>query len=242
MRPILSEPDGRPRRHSLRRIVPRALRLAVRVAVALLLLCLAAVLLYRWVGPPVTPLMLLRLPEEGRIDRQPMPLDAIARELQRAVIASEDNRFCQHHGVDWNAVSDAMSEYEVEGRLRGASTITMQTARNLFLWPGGGFFRKGIEVALAYVIDALWPKRRIMEVYLNVIEWGDGIYGAEAAARAYFHKSAARLSRHEAALMVAVLPNPRRWSPEHPTPYIAERAAIIGGRLDKLEGYFGCLR
>lgn len=192
--------------------------------------------------PPITPLMLLRLPTAGRIERESVPLSAISRELQEAVIASEDNRFCFHHGVDWSAVSDAVDQYEAEGRLRGASTITMQTARNLFLWPGGGFLRKGIEVALAYAIDALWPKRREMAVYLNVIEWGDGIYGAEAAARAFFGKSAERLSRQEAALMAAVLPNPRRWSPRHPTPYIVERAGIIAGRIDKLEGMYGCLR
>ena len=220
----------------------RLLRLLLRVLAGLLLFWLALIILGRWVTPPVTPLMLLRLPETGRIDHHTVPLGAISRELQYAVIASEDNRFCLHHGVDWGAVSEAVGEYESEGRLRGASTITMQTARNLFLWPGGGFLRKGIEVALAYVIDALWPKRRIMEVYLNVIEWGDGIYGAEAAAETSFHKSAARLSRHEAALMTAVLPNPRRWSPAHATPYIAERAAIIGARIDRLEGFYGCLR
>jgi len=186
--------------------------------------------------------MLLRLPETGTIRHQTVPLAAISRELQYAVIASEDNRFCQHHGVDWNAVSDAVNQYESEGRLRGASTITMQTARNLFLWPGGGFLRKGIEVALAYTIDALWPKRRIMAVYLNVIEWGEGIYGAEAAASTFFGKSAARLTRHEAALMAAVLPNPRRWSPQRPTPYIAARAGTIAARIDKLEGLLGCLR
>ncbi len=242
LRPILSEPAPRPRRRHLRRFVRHLMRFVLRAAAALLLLVLALSLLYRWVDPPATPLMLLRLPEAGRIDRHAVPLAAISRELQLAVIASEDNRFCLHHGVDWNAVSDAMTEYESEGRLRGASTITMQTARNLFLWPGGGIFRKGIEVGLAYLIDALWPKRRIMAVYLNVIEWGDGIYGAEAASEAYFHKSAQRLTLHEAALMAAVLPNPRRWSPERPTPYIAERAAAIAGRIDKLEGYFGCLR
>jgi monofunctional biosynthetic peptidoglycan transglycosylase len=209
---------------------------------ALILLWLGLIVLYRWVMPPVTPLMLLRLPEAGRIAHDTVPLAAIARELQHAVIASEDNRFCIHHGVDWQAVSEAVGEYEAEKRLRGASTITMQTARNLFLWPGGGFVRKGVEVALAYTIDALWPKRRIMEVYLNSIEWGEGIYGAETASEMYFRRDAARLTRREAALMAAVLPNPRRWSPERPSAYIAERAGIIAGRIDRLEGYFNCLR
>jgi monofunctional glycosyltransferase len=241
-RAVLSAEEGRPRRRAWPGRARRLFRILLRTAIAFLLLLFALILLYRWVNPPVTPLMLLRFPEAGRIDRHSVPLTAISRELQYAVIASEDNRFCLHHGVDWNAVSDAVDEYQSEGRLRGASTITMQAARNLFLWPGGGFFRKGIEVALAYAIDALWPKRRIMEVYLNVIEWGSGTYGAEAAAEASFGKSAARLSRHEAALMAAVLPNPRRWSPLHPTPYIAERSGVIAGRIEKQDGLYGCLR
>ncbi len=201
------------------------------------------ILLYRWVDPPVTPLMLLRYPEPGRIDRHEVPLRAISPELQHAVIASEDNRFCRHHGIDWGAVNDAVEQYDdAEGRLRGASTITMQVARNLFLWPGGGFARKGVEAALALTIDALWPKRRILEIYLDIAEWGDGIYGAEAASRAYFHTGAARLTRHEAALLAAVLPNPRRWSPARPTNYIADRAAIIAERIPRLESYYDCLR
>jgi len=225
-----------------RSLVGRVGRLAFRVVLALLGFWLALILLYRWVDPPITPLMLLRLPEVHRIERQSVPLRAISWELQRAVIASEDNRFCFHHGIDWGAVSDAVGEYEEEGRLRGASTITMQVARNLFLWPGGGFLRKGIEAGLALTIDALWPKRRILEIYFNIVEWGDGIYGAEAAARSYFHTNAARLSRSQAALLAAVLPNPRRWSPARPTRYLAERARIIAERIDKLDGYFTCLR
>ncbi len=186
--------------------------------------------------------MLLRLPEMHRIDRRWVPLARISPELQEAVVASEDNRFCIHNGIDWGAVSSAASEFETEGRLRGASTITMQTARNLLLWPGGGFFRKGLEAGLAVAIDALWPKRRILEVYLNVIEWGDGIYGADAAARAFFREDARRLSRHQAALMAAVLPNPRHWSAVRPGVYVAERAALIAERMGRLEGYYACLR
>ena len=218
------------------------LRLAIRIGGAIVALWLALLFLYRWVDPPLTPLMLLRYPEVGHIDRQWMPLSAISRELQHAVIASEDNRFCSHHGIDWDAVSEAVDEYNSDGRLRGASTITMQVARNLFLWPGGGFIRKGIEAPLALAIDAVWPKRRILEIYLNIAEWGDGLYGAEAASHAYFHIHAAQLTRHDAGLLAAVLPNPRRWSPAHPTRYIADRATNIAARIDKLEGYFDCLR
>lgn len=220
----------------------RAVRFLLRLGGAVTILWLATILLYRWLDPPITPLMLLRLPETHRIDRRWLPLGRISPELQEAVIASEDNRFCLHHGIDWGAVSGAIDEFETEGRLRGASTITMQTARNLFLWPGGGFFRKGLEAGLALAIDALWPKRRIIEVYLNVIEWGDGIYGAEAASQAFFHEDARRLSRREAALMAAVLPNPRRWSATPPERYVAERAALIAEHMGRLDGYYGCLR
>lgn len=219
----------------------RIRRLAVTALLTLVAGVLMLIMLYRWIDPPLTPLMVLRYPVAGRIDRASMPMHAISRELQYAVIASEDNRFCRHHGVDWGAVNDAVEEYDSQGRLRGASTITMQLARNLFLWPGGGFFRKGIEVILAMAIDALLPKRRILEIYLNIAEWGDGIYGAEAASRAYFRISAARLSRHDAALLAAVLPSPRRWTPARPTNYIAERAAVIDGRIGQLEGYYECL-
>lgn len=227
---------------SPRALLRRSLRIGARCLAAFAALVLVLIPLYRWVDPPVTPLMLLRLPETGRIDRQTLPLGAISVELQHAVIASEDNRFCLHHGVDWYAVGVAVDQYESEGRLRGASTITMQVARNLFLWPGGGFARKGVESGLALAIDALMPKRRILELYLNIAEWGDGIYGAEAASRAYFHIPAARLSRREASLLAAVLPNPRRWSPARPTRYIDERATIISERIGRLEGYFECLR
>lgn len=229
---------SRPRRGLVRWIA----RLLQRVGVGLVVLWFGLILLYRWVDPPLTTLMLLRLPEVGSIDRHTVPLADISRELQRAVIASEDNRFCFHHGIDWQQVSDAVGEYEAGKRLRGASTVTMQTARNLFLWPGGGLLRKGIEAVLALIIDALWPKRRILEVYLNIIEWGDGIYGAEAASHHFFHTSARTLSRREAALLTAVLPNPRHWSPLRPSPYVAERADVFAGRIGRLEGYFGCLR
>ena len=218
------------------------MRIVLRVAAVLVALWLVLIVLYRWVDPPFTPLMLIRLPVEGKIDKHWVPYHSIAHDLPRAVIASEDNRFCIHHGIDWNALSDAVDDYEDEGRLRGASTITMQVARNLFLWPGGGFIRKGIEAPLALTIDFLWPKQRIIEVYLNIVEWGDGIYGADAAAHAFFRTDAAHLSRHDAALLAAVLPNPRRWSPAKPTHYIAERGGVIAARIDKLDGYFDCLK
>jgi len=218
------------------------MRLVLRLVLALLLGWIFLIFLYRFVDPPLTPLMLLRLPESGRIEHDSVPLSKISPDLARAVIAAEDNRFCVHHGIDWSAVEDAVQEYEADGKLRGASTITMQTARNLFLWPGGGFIRKGLEAPLALAIDALWPKRRVMEVYLNIIEWGSGIYGAEAAARHHFGVSAKQLTRQQAALLASVLPNPRKWSAGKPGPYVAGRAPRIAERIDQLGGFLDCVR
>lgn len=232
------EAPRKPRPGALRTLA----RLLLRLAAALVLGWAFLILLYRFVDPPLTPLMLLRLPESGRIDHESVPLSRISPDLVRAAIAAEDNRFCAHRGIDWNAVEDAVQEYEADGKLRGASTITMQTARNLFLWPGGGFVRKGLEAPLALAIDALWPKRRIMQVYLNIIEWGDGIYGAEAAARHHFGVSARQLSRQQAALLAAVLPNPRKWSAGKPGPYVAGRAPRIAARIDQLGGFLDCVR
>jgi len=217
-------------------------RFLLRIVLALLLGWAFLIVLYRFVDPPLTPLMLLRLPESGRIEHDSVPLSRISPDLVRAVIAAEDNRFCVHRGIDWNAVEDAVQEYEADGKLRGASTITMQTARNLFLWPGGGFIRKGLEAPLALAIDALWPKRRIMAVYLNIIEWGDGIYGAEAAARHHFGVSAKQLTRQQAALLASVLPNPRKWSAGKPGPYVAGRAPRIAERIDQLGNFLDCVR
>jgi len=220
----------------------RLLRLLGRALLGLVAVWLLLAIAYRWLDPPGTPLMLLRWPVFGAIDYRPVPFARLSPALERAVIASEDEAFCLHHGVDLNQVDAAWQEFEQRGRLRGASTITMQTARNLFLWPGGGVFRKALEVPLAFLLEALMSKQRIMTLYLDVIEWGDGRFGAEAAALHYFHKNAARLDRHEAALLAAVLPNPNRMSPARPSPYVHERAAQIEGRMARLEGYTGCLR
>jgi monofunctional biosynthetic peptidoglycan transglycosylase len=177
--------------------------------------------------------MLIRVHEGHAITHQWVADAAISWQLKRAVIAAEDARFCQHRGFDWEAIQEAVDEFQSGERthLRGASTITQQTAKNLFLWPGGGWPRKLIEAYPTVLIELLWPKRRVLEVYLNVIEWGPGIYGAEAAARAHFGRPASRLGAHEAALLAAVLPNPRRWSASKPTEYIQHRAARIEARL-----------
>ena len=208
--------------------------------VKILLLVLAlfwggGLLLWRFVDPPATPLMLIRMAERGEAVRyDPQPLSAMPAGLVRAVIASEDSRFCLHHGIDLGAVQEALDDYEETGRLRGASTITMQVARNLFLWPGGGFLRKGLEAPLALALDAFWPKRRVMEVYLGIAEMGPGLFGAEAAAQALFGVPARRLNDSQAARLVAVLPNPNRWNAARPTAYIERRAGTIRGRLGQL--------
>jgi monofunctional biosynthetic peptidoglycan transglycosylase len=204
---------------------------AVRVCLVLALVMAATVLAYRFVPVPMTPLMMLRSFEGEGLDKQWVAWDRLSPNLRRAVIASEDARFCQHHGFDFQAIEAAWEEREAGERQRGGSTITQQTAKNLFLLPDQSWIRKIIEVYPTVLLELLWPKRRILETYLNIIEWGPGIYGAEAGAMHYFHRPARSLSPREAALMAAVLPNPRRWSPASPTPYIEHRAATIEARM-----------
>jgi monofunctional biosynthetic peptidoglycan transglycosylase len=179
---------------------------------------------YRYVPPPLTPLMVIRLFEGEGINKDWVPLDRISPHVSRAVMALEDAAFCSHSGFDWDEMANAVEDRLNGAPLRGASTISMQTAKNVFLWPDRHVTRKLLEAPLTVLIETLWDKRRILEIYLNVIELGPGIYGVEAASHAYFGKPASRLSRREAALLAAVLPNPRRWSPARPTDYIRKRA------------------
>jgi monofunctional biosynthetic peptidoglycan transglycosylase len=190
------------------------------------------VVLYRAVPPPATPLMLLRRVEGYPIGKSWRPLERISPHLVRAVMAGEDARFCEHHGFDWDAIADAWRRYETgRGRLHGASTISMQTAKNVFLWPGRDWPRKALEAYFTALIELAWGKRRIAEIYLNVVEWGPGIYGAEAAAEHYFHKPAAALTAEEAARLAAILPDPLEWSASRPNRYVAGRTATIRARM-----------
>lgn len=209
---------------------------------AALLAPVALVLLYRELPPPATPLMVIRLFEGEGIKKDWVPLSKISPNVIQAVIALEDNNFCEHSGVDWGSLFEALAGYYRGERLRGASTISMQTAKNLFLWPGRDYLRKGLEAPLTILLETLWDKQRILEVYLNVAEWGPGIYGVEAAARAHFNKPASRLSRYEGALLAAVLPNPRRWSPATPTAYIQRRAHSTRTRMGYLAPLLSCTR
>jgi monofunctional glycosyltransferase len=201
-------------------------RVAIVLSVALPVLVLA----YRFLPVPLTPLMVLRQLQGEGLAKQWVDYKELSSQLRRAVIASEDARFCAHHGFDWTEMDAAWSDFQSGERLRGASTITQQTAKNLFLWPGG-WLRKIIEVYPTVLLELLWPKRRILETYLNIVEWGPGIYGAETASRTYFGRPARLLTAPEAALLAAVLPNPRRWSPAKPTEYIRSRAATIQARM-----------
>lgn len=186
---------------------------------------------YRWVPVPLTPLMMIRLMEGEGFRKDWVSYDAISPQLARAVIASEDSGFCEHNGFDWSAIEQAWHRNQHSPRIRGGSTISNQTAKNVFLWPDRTYVRKAVEFYFTALIEFFWTKRRILEVYLNVVEWGHGIYGAEAAARAHFGKSARDLTRREAALLAAVLPNPRLWSASKPTSYIRGRAATIQARM-----------
>ncbi|MFA5941299.1 MAG: monofunctional biosynthetic peptidoglycan transglycosylase [Sinimarinibacterium sp.] len=183
------------------------------------------VLALRWLPLPTTAFMLQSPVRPVHYDW--VPAQRISRHLKRAVVASEDQKFFEHHGFDFEAIEKAAKHNRKSKRRRGASTISQQTAKNLFLWSGGGYFRKGLEVGFTVLIETLWSKNRILEVYLNVAEFGPGIYGVEAAARQVFGKSAAQLSAAEAARLVAVLPSPRRWSARNPGTYVRKRSAWI---------------
>jgi monofunctional biosynthetic peptidoglycan transglycosylase len=192
---------------------------------------------------PGTVLMAQRAIGGEQIKRNLVSIDDISPNLVLAVIAAEDTRFCQHTGLDRDAIEKAIDEYKQGKGLRGASTITQQTAKNVFLWNGGGFARKGAEAWFATFIDGMWGKRRVMEAYLNVAEWGDGIFGAEAAARARFGKSAADLTEREAALLAAVLPSPNKWRLDPPGPYVSQRAGTLQARMRvvRSEGLASCV-
>lgn len=207
-----------------------------------MLLPTALLLVYRFVPPPVTPLMLLRLAQGEGLERDWTALAAIAPVMAQAVIAAEDNRFCEHAGFDWPVLREELQRVFAGEQARGASTVSMQTAKNVLLWPGRDPVRKVLEALLTPQLELLWGKRRIMEVYLNIAETGPGLYGAEAAARRYFGKGAADLTRREAALIAATLPNPRRWSPGRPTRYIAQRARTIEQRMGQLGPLLDCVR
>jgi monofunctional glycosyltransferase len=200
-------------------------------------------LVYGVVPPPISNVMITRLFSGNGIHKQWVSLDKMSPNLARAVLASEDARFCQHHGVDWVEFQDALDQAtdDKEGPSRGASTVSMQTAKNLFLWDGRSFVRKVLEMPLAYWMDFVWTKRRMIEVYLNIVEWAPGVYGAEAASQFHFRKSAAKLTRQEASLLAAVLPNPIKRSAGKPSRRVKAIAQRIQFRMAGMSSYLTCI-
>jgi monofunctional biosynthetic peptidoglycan transglycosylase len=191
------------------------------------------VLIYKVVPVPVTAHMIIKLFDGNGIHKTWVSYEEVSPNFFKAVVGGEDGRFMSHEGIDWKAVEDAKryNERNKGKKMRGASTITMQTAKNTFLWHGRNYVRKGLEVYFTYLIEYIWGKKRILEVYANVVELGEGIYGVEEASQKFFGKSAKNLNQREAALLAAVLPNPIRWSPAAPTPYIEKRVSFIMGRM-----------
>lgn len=202
----------------------------------------AIVIIYKFIPPPITPIMIIRVFEgwfEGKnvgIKKKWVPYDKISKNVFRAVVSAEDARFMSHSGFDWDAIEAARRYNEARKgkKLRGASTISMQTAKNAFLWHGRNYIRKALEAYFTILIEFFWGKKRILEVYVNIIEFGEGIYGVQAASEYFFGKNASELTKREAALLAAVLPNPRRWSPISPTPYIEKRVEFIQGRMNSV--------
>jgi monofunctional glycosyltransferase len=231
-------PAPPPRR---KRRILKALTIAVVIVLGAPLI---PVLVYRFVPVPVTPLMLARAADGKGMDHRWKPLSEISPNLVRAVVAAEDARFCEHHGFDFEAIEKAIENNRRRpDRIRGASTISQQTAKNVFLWEGRSYLRKGLEVYFTVLIEAVWGKRRIMEVYLNSIEWGPGIYGAEAAAQRTFKVPARRLTVTQSARLAAILPSPLRWRAARPGPYVAQRSRRIGAASGTVrrDGLDGCI-
>lgn len=223
------------RRHPCLR---RAAILASFVFVGLLL----AIVAFRFVSHPITPVMVAEKLSGNALTRNWVPLANISPELTFAVIAREDGSFCKNWGVEWREVWGAIKQgSRIRAGLRGASTVTMQIAKNLYLWPQRSYVRKMFEVPLAYMLSALWPKKVLMETYLNIAPWGPGIFGAEAASQYFFHKSAAALTRREAILLAGVLPSPSLRDPAKPTPQMLKVVPVIDKRMQVLASRSACV-
>jgi monofunctional glycosyltransferase len=199
-----------------------------------------ATIVYRFIPPPITILMIERMIEGHGLDHQYRPLSEMSPALPRAAIAAEDARFCTHHGFDFNAIEKAVAHNDRKpGRIRGGSTISQQTAKNVFLWPERSWVRKGFEAYFTVLIETIWGKHRIMEVYLNTVEMGPGVYGVEAAAQKYFHVNAHDVNPAQAARLIAILPSPLKWQVIDPGSYVRRRDRKIGaaeGAVERVGG------
>jgi monofunctional biosynthetic peptidoglycan transglycosylase len=224
-------------------LLGRLLRAIAWLVGICILASILAVLVLRWVDPPYTAFM-ADAQVSAWLDRDSsyvfrhkwVDLSQISPNLPLAVVASEDQKFPEHWGFDVEAIEKAYALNQHSHKVRGASTISQQVAKNLFLWSGRSYFRKGLEAYFTVLIEAMWPKRRILEIYLNIAEFGHGIFGAEAAAQRYFHKPASRLTRADAAVLAAVLPNPERYSAVAPSRYVQQRREWILGQMQALGG------
>ena len=222
----------------MRKILGRFWTILWRTLLTFFILSILSVVVYRWLPVPITPLMLIRDVEQFKngqgiiMEHDWVPLEDISPKLQLAVVCSEDQNYLKHFGFDIGAIKKAIAENQKGKRIRGGSTITQQTAKNVFLWQGRSYLRKALEAWFTLLIEVVWSKERIMEVYLNSIEMGNGIYGAEAASQHWFHKSAKKLTKDEAAAIAAILPNPLRLKAHPANSYISNRKAWIKQQMN----------
>jgi monofunctional biosynthetic peptidoglycan transglycosylase len=229
----------------MKKLFSRIGKFCLKISLWFIAISIALVVLFRWVPIYITPLMVKRYIEqkmdgkEMKLDKTWKPLEEISPSLQLAVVCSEDQNYLKHHGFDFGAIKKAIAHNKKSKRKRGASTISQQTAKNVFLWDGRSWVRKGFEVYFTFLIELFWSKERIMEVYLNVIEMGPGIYGAEAASQTYFKKSAIKISKQQAATISAILPSPLNYNAKKPSAFLQGRInwtlqqmRFWGGKLD----------
>jgi monofunctional biosynthetic peptidoglycan transglycosylase len=222
------------------RLFEKISSIALKVLLWFVMVTVLWVLVYRFVNPPITLLMVQRNMERSsddkphKMEKKWVDFEDMSDNMKRAAVSAEDQLFLKHIGFDVKAIEKAFQTNKKGKKIKGGSTISQQTAKNVFLWPGRSWVRKGFEAYFTLLIEIFWSKERILEVYLNVIEMGDGIYGAEAASQAYYHKSCTRLSRAQAALIAACFPNPIRWNPKKATPYIRHRQYLIMKNMRRL--------
>lgn len=219
-------------------ILRKILSIVWKIILGLVVFSIVSVIIFRYVPVPITPLMVIRCIEQKsdgktmKMKHDWVKLEEISPKLQLAVVCSEDQNYLKHFGFDWGAIEKAMKENEEGKKIRGASTITQQTAKNVFLWPGRSYIRKGFEVWFTVLVEIIWNKERIMEVYLNSIEMGDGVYGAEAASQHWYNKKANKLTKDEAAGIAAILPNPLKYKANPPTNYIIKRKTWVKQQMN----------
>jgi len=221
-------------------LLKKITNIATRIFIYFLLVSVLWVVALRFINPPITLLMILRNIERKadgksfKTEKEWVKFEEVSDNMKRAAVSAEDQLFLKHIGFDFKAIEKAFANNAKNKKVKGGSTISQQTAKNVFLWPGRSWIRKGFEAYFTLLIEMFWSKERILEVYLNVIEMGDGIYGAEAAAQAYYGKSCKKLTKNQAALIASCFPNPRRWTPKNATPYIRHRQYLILKNMRRL--------